>query len=296
MGSGIGGRQARGGAHLSVEIHLVDGTYELFRCFHGAPRFAAEDGREVGACRGLLETLAALLRVDGAMHVAVAFDSVGLARPEKGKDAVLATQVPLAVDVCRALGFVVWPAARWSADDVLASAAATYAADDTVDRIVICSADLDFLQCVRGERVVAMNRSRRTVTDEAAVLARFGVAPAALPDLFALSGDRSDGVAGVPGWGRQTASALLARWGSIEAIPGDHAGWDVGVRGAAARAVALRAHRDEALFARDLLRLNTELPIRTPVADLRWRGPDAGRLAEVCRRLAVDRTPTVPVP
>ena len=276
-----------------IELHLVDGTYELFRCFHGAPR-ATVDGREVGACRGVLETLAALVRTQQATHVGVAFDSVGLSRSEG--DYVLKAQVPLAVEVARALGFVVWPAARWSADDVLASAAATYAAAGDVSKVFICSADLDFLQCVRGERIVAMNRSRRTVTDEDAVRERFGVAPTALPDLFALCGDRSDGVAGVPGWGQQTASKVLARWGSIEAIPDDAAVWDVAVRGAAQAAVALRVHREEALFARDLLRLNDALPVRTTIDQLRWRGPDPARLDAVCARLGLSAGPALPDP
>jgi 5'-3' exonuclease len=194
------------------------------------------------------------------------------------------------------LGFVVWPAARWSADDVLASAATTYAASEDVTRIFICSADLDFLQCVRGKRVVAMNRSRRSVTDEAAVRARFGVAPSALPDLFALCGDRSDGVAGVPGWGHQTAGKVLGRWDSIDAIPDDHAQWDVAVRGAAQAALALRRHREEAMFARDLLRLNDGLPIRTTVDQLRWQGADAERLSAVYDRLGIATGPALPAP
>lgn len=281
-----------------MRVHLVDGTFELFRCFHGAPRARTAEGREVGAARGVLQTIAALLRDPGVTHVAVAFDSVvAPAGSAAGRtpEAMIASQAPLAAEACRALGIPVWPSGRYQADELLATAAARYAADDTVTQVVICSTDNDFHQCVRGDRVVLLDRVRRVVTDEAAVRARYGVAPRQLPDLFVLVGDRSDGIPGVPGWGVTSAAALLARFGSLEAVPTDEREWDVAVRGAARLAAALREHRTEALLCRDLSELRVDLPLRQTAADLRWRDVDRPRLDRLCATLedhdVLDRLP-----
>ena len=267
-----------------ARVHLVDGTFELFRCFHGAPRGQNTDGREVGAARGFLATIAALVLDPSVTHVAVAFDSVvappgSIRAAARGgsADQLIGSQAPLAAAAARALGIPVWPAGRYQADELLATAAARFADDDRVEQVVICSSDNDFDQCVRGERVVVLNRIRREITDEAVVLAKWGVAPRQIPELFALVGDRSDGLPGVPGWGRTSAAAALTRWGAVEAIPVDPAAWDIAVRGAARLAASLRGHRDEALLCRDLSELRTDLPLRATLDELAWRGirPDA---------------------
>jgi 5'-3' exonuclease len=265
-----------------VQVHLVDGTYELFRCFHGAPRAAGRDGTEVGAGRALLATLGALLAEDHVTHVAVTFDKLVAPR---NADA-LESQVPLAADVVRALGVSVWPSGRFSADELLASGARRYAADPRVERIVLCTTDHDNLQCVRGDRVVLLDRSRRRLTDEAAVRTRFGVGPDQLADLFALVGDRSDGIPGVPGWGLRSAAAVLAVHRRIDAIPDDPAQWNVAVRAAGRLAASLSVRRRETLHARDLLVLRDDAPIRDTVDDLEWFGADRAAVEELGRRLA----------
>jgi 5'-3' exonuclease len=257
-----------------VRVHLVDGTYELFRCFHGAPRAAGRDGAEVGAARGMFATMAALLREPDVTHVAVAFDSViapaGLTK-EKATKEPLGAQVPLAAQVVRALGITVWPSGRFQADELLASGAARYRHDPRVDRVVICTTDLDLAQTLEQDRVELLDRSRRISTDEAAVRARFGVAPAQLPDLFALVGDRSDGIAGVPGFGLRSAAALVQTFGCVDDIPVDPATWPA-IRGKDRLAISLTRWRREALHGRDLLRLRDDAPVRDSVDDLEWHG------------------------
>jgi 5'-3' exonuclease len=273
-----------------VRVHLVDGTFELFRCFHGAPRATGPDGREVGAARGLLATMTALLNDVDVTHVAVAFDSV-VAPPSSGPgrggsaEALVGAQAPLAAAVVRALGIPVWPSGRYQADELISTAAHRYADDPGVDQVVICATDNDFTQCVRGDRVVLLDRIRKRVTGAAGVLERFGVEPGQIPDLFALIGDRSDGLPGVPGWGRASAAAVLARYRRLDDIPPDAATWDVPVRGAARLSTALREHWDEAMLCRDLSVLRTDLPLRQSVADLEWRGASREAIAAVVARL-----------
>lgn len=259
-----------------MALYLVDGTMELFRCFHGAPRAANAGGREVGAVRALFATLAALLREDDLTHAAVAFDAVvpPPGRPGTSADELIGSQVGLAADVVRALRVPVWPTGRYQADELLATAAYRFAADPRLDRVVICSNDKDFHQCVRGHRVVTLDRIRRVVTDEPAVREKYGVAPSQIPDLFALVGDRSDGLPGVPGWGRTSASSVLRHHGTVEAIPVDPADWAVAPRGAARLAASLAERRAEALLCRDLAELRTDLPLRVELDELAWDGAD----------------------
>jgi len=270
---------------VGATVHLVDGTFELFRCFHGAPR-AQHAGREVGAARAFLSTMVKLLEAQGATHVAVAFDSVVAPPVVKRPTAadLLAAQAPLAARAVRALGLAVWPSGRYQADELLATGAARYAAMPEVDRVVICSTDNDFNQCVRGARVVVLDRIRGVVTTEATVRERFGVAPDLLPDLHALVGDRSDGLPGVPGWGVRSAGQVLAVYGSIEAIPLDGR-WEGAVRGAARLAAALEETLVETLLCRDLARLRTDLPLRHSLDELRWRGARRPLMAELCTDL-----------
>ncbi len=274
-------------------VHLVDGTFELFRCFHGAPRALNSEGREVGAARGLLATLTSLLNEPGVSHVTVAFDSV-VAPPtpppgtRMGADQLIAAQAGMAAQVVRALGVPVWPTGRYQADELLATAAARFATEPGVRQVVICSTDNDFNQCVRGDKVVVLDRVRKVVTDEASVRERYGVAPQQIPDLFALVGDRSDGLPGVPGWGLKSAAAVLQAHGSLAAIPLDEREWQADVRGAPRLAAALREHRDEALLCRDLSELRTDLPLRHTAAALEWHGARREPMAALCALLDDD--------
>jgi len=266
-------------------LYLVDGTFELFRCFHGAPR-AQVDGEEVGALRGLLWTLVKLLRREDLTHVAVAFDRMAPpAKKDGSPDALLRAQNRPAADIIRALGMTLWPMSRgFQADDALATGAAMYGG--SVDRVVICTRDKDLLQCVVGERVVVLDRGSGKVSDEAEVVRRFGITPAQIPAYHALVGDPSDGLGGLPGWGPKSAAAVLARYGTVEAIPdGD---WDVPVRGAARLAATLRDNRLEAVLARNLSRLRTDVPLPHILADLARRAPDEAVLRPIARRIGAE--------
>ena len=273
-------------------VHLVDGTFELFRCFHGAPRAQDETGREVGAVRGLLATLVSLLHQPDVSHVAVAFDSVVSPPPTRGPrqtdEQLIAAQAGLAARAVRALGVPVWPTGRYQADELIATAAAKFVAEAQVRQVVICSNDKDFHQCVRGDRVVALDRVRKVLTDEPAVREKYGVGPHQIPDLFALVGDRSDGLPGVPGWGAASAAALLTEHGTLAAIPLDESQWSVPVRGAARLAAALREHWDEALLCRDLSELRTDLPLRQTATQTEWRGAHREALATLCTEIGDD--------
>lgn len=274
-----------------VRVHLVDGTFELFRCFHGAPRARNEAGVEVGAVRGLLATLVSLLHEPTVSHVAVAFDSVVAPPRSPGRvdnEQLIASQTSLAADAVRALGVVLWPSGRYQADEIIATGAAKFADDPGVEQVVICSTDNDFNQCVRGERIVVLDRIRKVITDEATVRTRYGVAPGQLPDLFGLIGDRSDGLPSVPGWGLKSAAALLQRYGTLAAIPPDEREWDVAVRGAARLAASLRERRLEAQLCRDLAELRTDLPLPHTLADLEWRGADRARVERLSATLGDD--------
>jgi 5'-3' exonuclease len=280
-----------------VKLHLVDGTFELFRAHYGAPPASGRDGQPVGAVRGLLRSLLALLREDGVTHVGVAFDHVIESfrnrlfdgyKTGEGIEPELLAQFEPAERACAALGVVVWPMVEFEADDALATAAARWADAPGIEQVVLCSPDKDLAQCVRGARVVTLDRVRRTLRDEAGVCAKFGVPPASIPDWLALRGDDADGIPGVRGFGEKTAAALLARWGHIDAIPDDEEAWDVKVRGAKALAANLRAARDDARLYRTLATLRTDVPLAETLDDLAWRGARRAALAAVCAELADD--------
>lgn len=279
-----------------MQIHVVDGTFELFRCFFGAPpRKRARDGLEVGATRGLVSTLLALLK--DATHVGVAFDTVIESfrndlfagyKTGAGIDPNLWNQFPLAEQATRALGLVTWSMIDFECDDALATMAARAAKDPRVSRVNICSPDKDLCQCVVGDRVVTVDRMRKTTYDEAAVAVKFGVPPRAIPDLLALIGDDADGVPGIPGFGAKTASALLQRYGSVEAIPDGPWPKDLGVRGADKAAATLAAMRTEVALYKKLTTLVFDVPMTTTVDDLAWRGPDAKLLEQLANDLDDD--------
>lgn len=277
-----------------MKVHLVDGTYELFRAFYGAPRAKSPSGAEVGATRGVLATLLRLLREDDITHVAVAFDTTiesfrnGLFPGYKtgaGIDPDLWSQAPLAERAARAMGFVVWSMVQFEADDALATAAARFSEVDAVETVVVATPDKDLAQCVRGSRVVLWDRRRDVYTDEAGVIQRWGIPPASIPDYLALVGDTADGIPGLRGWGARSAAAVLARYGHLENIPDDPAAWDVALRSAPALAQILREQHQEAMLFRTLATLREDVPLDESLDDLRWRGADREILTGLCNEI-----------
>ena len=264
-----------------MDVHLIDGTYELFRYFHAMPSARDAEGREVAAVRGVIGSVLAMTR-DGATHLGVATDHViesfrnGLWAAYKTGEGIhpdLLAQFPLLEEALTAMGVVVWPMVEFEADDALASAAVAAARDTRVGRVIICTPDKDLSQCVRGTRIVQLNRRTRELRDEAGVVKRFGVSPASIPDYLALVGDASDGYPGLPGWGAKSAAAVLARFGHLEAIPADYRDWHVNATSPARLADTLARDRDRALLFRTLATLRTDLPLFDAVDDLHWTGP-----------------------
>lgn len=265
----------------TLDIHLIDGTYELFRHFYAVPPARDAEGREVGAVRGVLASLLGLLK-EGATHIAVATDHViesfrnGLwpgYKTGSGIDPNLLSQFPLLEEVLAAAGMVVWPMVEFEADDALAAAALAASADARVQRVLICTPDKDLAQCVRGERVVQLNRRTRTTFDEQAIIAKFGVPPESIPDYLALVGDAADGFPGLPGWGAKSSAAVLAKYLHFEAIPKDYREWKVNATGAATLAATLERAWEQALLFRTLATLRTDIPLFEDVEQLRWQGP-----------------------
>jgi len=282
-----------------MKIHLVDGTYELFRNHFGAPPKKALDGREVGATLGLLRSLLMLLASPDVTHVACAFDHVIESfrndlfagyKTGAGVDPTLLAQFPLAEEAVDALGVVVWPMVEFEADDALATAAARFNGSESVDQIVLCSPDKDLAQLVSGSRIVCWDRRRDIVIDEAVVLEKFGVRPSSIPDWLALVGDSVDGYPGIPGWGAKSASAVLFRYEHLESIPQDPNGWGLGSARAARLAESLALHRPEALLYRQLAILRHDVPLQENLADLEWRGARE-ELKELCYQLGEDQLP-----
>jgi 5'-3' exonuclease len=264
-----------------VNVHLIDGTYELFRHFYALPSAKDADGREVAAVRGVVHSILAMIQ-RGTTHVGVATDHViesfrnrlwrGYKTGEGVDPALLAQFEPLEV-MLYAAGITVWPMVEYEADDALASAAEKAAADRRVQRVIICTPDKDLAQSVRGDRIVQLNRRTGELRTEPDVVKKFGVGPASIPDWLALVGDSSDGYPGLPGWGPKSAAEVLARFKRIEAIPRDYREWHANVRNAGALARVLDEQRDLALLFRDLATLRTDVPVFTSVDELRWTGP-----------------------
>jgi 5'-3' exonuclease len=282
-----------------MKLHLVDGTYELFRSFFGPPAKKAPDGREVGATLGLLNSLLSLLTKSGATHVACAFDHVIESfrndlfpgyKTSAGVAAELLAQFPLAEQAVAALGVVVWPMVEFEADDALASAALRFRNEPGVEQVVICSPDKDLAQLVSGTQVVCWDRRRDIVYDEAAVLAKYGVRPVSIPDWLALVGDSADGYPGLSGWGPKSASVVLSRYGHIESIPEDPTQWGLGSARALQLAESLRVHQDEILLYRRLATLRQDVPLQERLADLEWRGAHP-RLKVLCAELGSKTLP-----
>ena len=282
-----------------MKIHLVDGTYELFRSFYGTPRKKAPDGREVGATLGLLRSLLSLISRSGATHIACAFDHVIESfrnelfpgyKTGEGVDPDLLDQFSLAEEAVSALGLVVWPMVEFEADDALASATILFKDETAVDQVVICSPDKDLAQLVSGRRVVCWDRRRDIVYDEAAVIEKYGVPPVSIPDWLALVGDSADGYPGVPSWGAKSASAVLSRYEHLEAIPDDHRQWGLPAGRALRLAENLRANKQEMFFYRRLATLRRDIPLELGINDLEWRGARE-RIRALCIELGDNDLP-----
>ncbi|MGY6499792.1 MAG: 5'-3' exonuclease [Acidimicrobiales bacterium] len=291
-----------------MDVHLVDGTYELFRHHFAVPSHVTDDGREVAAARAVVGSLLMMLE-DGATHVGVATDKVIESfrndlwpgyKDGSGIEPALLSQFPVLEDALEAAGFAVFAMVDHEADDALASLARVAAADDRVDRVLIATPDKDLAQCVVEGRVWQYDRRKRAMIGVDEVVEKFGVPPESIPDWLALVGDSADGFPGLPGWGAKSAATVLARWGHIDDIPADPADWDVTVRSAARLAEALAAGRDDARLFRTLAVLVDDCPTITSVDELQWTGPaenadavlgaiDGPGLAERARALAARR-------
>jgi len=264
-----------------VDIYLVDGTYELFRHYYALPSARDAEGREVAAVRGVLASVLGMIK-GGATHIAVATDHViesfrnGLwpgYKTSEGVEPELLAQFALLEEVVSAAGVVVWPMVEFEADDALAAAALAASRDARVERVIICTPDKDLAQCVRGERVVQLNRRTRVTIDEAGVIQKFGVAPESIPDYLALVGDAADGYPGLPGWGAKSSAAVLAKFVHLEAIPSDSREWRVNAANAGALAATLVREMEQARLFRTLATLRTDIPLFDNVDQLRWNGP-----------------------
>ncbi len=282
-----------------MKVHVLDGTYELFRHHFGAPPADHADGKDdVAATRGVLWSVVNLLE-QGVTHLGVATDSVVESfrnqkwdgyKSSAGMPEALLAQFPLVEEALAALGVVVWPMIELEADDALAAAARVAAADPAVEQVVIMTPDKDLAQAVVGTRVVQLDRRKNTVTDEEGVVARYGIHPESIPDWLALVGDSADGFPGLAGWGKTAASAVLARYPHLEDIPVDATRWDVAVRGRVRLAATLVDQLELVLLFRDLATLRADAPVLDRVESLRWRGPTPA-LDAMARRLRAWRMP-----
>lgn len=276
-----------------MKVHLVDGTYELFRAFYGAPG-SMQQGREVGATRALARSLLFLLSEPGVTHVGVAFDTIIESfrndlfagyKTGLGIEPALKSQFPLAEEATEALGLVTWRMIDFEADDAMAAFAHRVTSHreldpplEEVEQVVLCSPDKDLCQMVSGERVVLYDRMRKKVLGEDAVKEKFGVWPKAIPDYLALVGDTADGIPGVPKWGAKSAAQVLDRYGTVEAIPDDETTWDIKVRGAKSLGESLRAHREVVPLYKTLATLRRDVPLEETLADLEWKGAHRAKI------------------
>jgi 5'-3' exonuclease len=264
-----------------VKIHLVDGTYELFRHFYALPSARDAEGREIGAVRGVLASMLRLLK-EGATHLAVATDHVIESfrndlwsgyKTGEGVDPDLLAQFPLLEKVLVSAGIVVFPMTEFEADDALASAAFLAAKDKRVVQVLVCTPDKDLSQCVSGTRIVQLDRRTGTIRDEQGVVQKFGVLPESIPDYLALVGDSADGYPGLGGWGAKSSSGVLRKYHHLEQIPANYLDWHVSVANVSTLSSTLRREWDRALLFRDLATLRTDLPLFDSVDTLRWSGP-----------------------
>lgn len=273
-------------------LHLIDGTYELFRAHFGSPPRQTPEGWEIGATHGIISSTLRLLDEPDVTHVGAAFDTIIESfrndmfagyKTGEGTPPELHAQFPVAERAMESIGVTVWSMIEQEADDGLAAAAMKFV--DEVDRVVILSPDKDMSQLYGHPRIVGYDRRNERLIDAAGVREKFGVDPHSIPDYLALVGDTADGIPGLPGWGAKSSSTLLARYGHLEDIPESEADWDVQVRGAAKLAATLREHRDEAVLFRELATLRTDADIPQSLEDLRWRGALRDDFVALCDEL-----------
>jgi 5'-3' exonuclease len=275
-----------------MDVHLIDGTYELFRHFFAVPSTADVNSQEVGAVRGVLASVLSMIE-NGATHLGVATDHVVESfrndlypeyKTSEGVPAELLSQFPILEEALNAMGVVVWPMVCYEADDALSSAAAKAALDDRVSQVLICTPDKDLSQCVVGTRVVQLDRRRNVLRDEAGVVAKFGVKPQSIPDYLAVVGDSADGYPGLAGWGAKAAALTLSQYTHLEDIPKDWHDWHPSIRRARPLSESLFNAWNEALLFRTLATLRLDVPVFDTVDALRWKGacPD---FLEHCRRM-----------
>ena len=282
-----------------MKIHLVDGTYELFRAHFGAPPKKSLSGQEVGATLGLIRSMMLLLNDPEVTHVAVAFDHVIESFRNKmyagykssvGVDPVILNQFPLAEAAVKALGLVTWPMVKFEADDAIAAAVSKFKKIKSVEQVVICSVDKDLTQMVDGDKVVCWDRRREIVLNEKGVIEKFGVSPESIPDFLALVGDSADGYPGIQGWGEKSTSTVLAKYKHIEEIPSDPNKLGLGLGRATTLLENLKNNYKDALLFRELSTLRTDVPIKESLADLKWQGATS-KLKKVCLELGDTRIP-----
>ena len=275
-----------------MDVYLIDGTYELFRHFFAVPAAADVRGQEIGAVRGVLNSVLTMIE-RGTTHLGVATDHVVESfrndlypgyKTSEGVPGELLSQFPVLEEALEAMGVVVWPMVRYEADDALASAAAKASQDDRVRQVLICTPDKDLSQCVVGTRVVQLDRRRDILRDEAGVVAKFGVKPQSIPDYLAVVGDSADGFPGVPGWGQKAAALVLSQYPHLEDIPKDWREWHASIRRARPLSASLFDSWNDALLFRTLATLRLDVPVFDTVEDLRWKGPRP-RFEELCQRM-----------
>jgi len=264
-----------------MDVHLVDGTYELFRHFFAVPSLKDESGNEIGAVRGVLGSMLSLIE-GGATHIGVATDHVVESfrnnlyfgyKTSEGVPPELLSQFPVLEQALESMGVKVWPMVEFEADDALAAAAAKAALDPLVERVFICTPDKDVAQCVTGDRVVQLDRMRNILRDEAGVVTKWGVKPASIPDYLALVGDTADGYPGLQGWGPKSAALIFAQYPHFEDVPKDWRQWDPAIRSPQRLCTTLFSRWDDAVLYRTLATLRTDVPVFENVDELRWIGP-----------------------
>jgi 5'-3' exonuclease len=275
-----------------MHVHLIDGTYELFRHFFAVPSSSDVSGQEIGAVRGVLTSVLSMIE-RGATHLGVATDHVVESfrndlypgyKTSEGVAPELLSQFPILEEALQAMGVLVWPMVYFEADDALASAASKAAADDRVSQVLICTPDKDLSQCVIGKRVVQFDRRQEIVRDEAGVVAKFGVQPKSIPDYLAVVGDSADGFPGVAGWGAKAAALTLSQYPRLEDIPKDWQKWHPSIKRARLLSESLFNSWDDALLFRTLATLRLDVPVFETVEDLRWRAPGPD-FEERCRQM-----------
>jgi 5'-3' exonuclease len=275
-----------------MDVHLIDGTYELFRHFFAVPAAADVNGQEIGAVRGVLTSVLSMIE-KGATHLGVATDHVVESfrndlypgyKTSEGVEPELLSQFPILEQALEAMGVLVWPEIYFEADDALASAAANAAKDDRVGQVLICTPDKDLSQCVVGTRVVQLDRRREILRDEAGVVEKFGVKPHSIPDYLAVVGDSADGFPGVAGWGAKAAALALSQYPHLEDIPKDWREWHPSIKRARALSESLLSAWVDALLFRTLATLRLDAPVFDSVEELRWKGPQSN-FEETCQRM-----------